>query len=68
MEKLMTKGLALEELEGLSFAKLLPDRIEMRRGNKKKVIRRGNVKCHVTNVAGFDVLAANVFQCQRINA
>ena len=64
----MTKGLALEELEAHAHAALLPDRIEMRRGNKKKVIRRGNVKCHVTNVAGFDVEAENVFQCQRINA
>jgi hypothetical protein len=64
----MTKGLALEELEAHAHADLLPDRVEMRRANKKKVIRRGNVRCHVTNVAGFDVDADTDFQCQRINA
>jgi hypothetical protein len=64
----MTKGLALEELEAHAHADLLPDRIEMRRGNRKKVIRRGNVRCDVTNVAGLDVVAENFLQCQRINA
>ena len=65
----MTKGLSLGELEAHAHAALLPDRLEMRRGNKKKTfIRRGNVRCEATNVAGLDVVAANVFQCQRINA
>ncbi len=64
----MTKGLALEELEAHGHAALLPDRIEMRRANKKKVIRRGNVRCTTTNVAGMDVFAWNKFVCQRINA
>jgi hypothetical protein len=68
MEK-MTKGLALEELEAHAHAALLPDRIELRRGNKKKTrITRGNVRCDVTNVAGLDVVAENFLQCQRINA
>jgi hypothetical protein len=35
MEQL-TKGLALEELEAHSFARLLPDRIEMRSRRKKR--------------------------------
>ena len=68
MEK-MTKGLSLEELEVHAHAALLPDRIELRRGNKKKTrITRGNVRCEATNVAGLDVLAKNNFVCQRINA
>ena len=68
MEKRMTEGLSLEELETHARAELLPDRLEMRRGNRKKGIRRGNVRCDVTNVAGLDVLAENNFVCQRINA
>jgi hypothetical protein len=74
MEKLMSKGLALEELEGLSYAELLPDRIEMRRGNRRSKRRRsGNVECKVTNVAGLfnglpDDPVQNFQICQRINA
>ncbi len=65
----MTTGLTLDELEAHGHAGLLPDRIEMRRSRRiNKRIRRGNVKCHATNVAGIDVAAANIFQCQRINA
>jgi hypothetical protein len=47
MEKMMTKGLALEELEAHARAELLPDRIEMHRRVRKlrKRIRRGNVIC-----------------------
>jgi hypothetical protein len=68
MEK-MTKGLALEELEAYGHADLLPDRVEMRRSKRiTRRIRRGNVRCEATNVAGLDVVAANVFQCQRITA
>ena len=68
MEK-MTKGLALEELEAYGHAALLPDRVEMRRSKRiSKRIRRGNVKCDTTNVAGIDVFAFNAFQCQRITA
>ena len=63
----MTKGLALEELEAHAHAALLPDRIELRRGNKKKTTRitRGNVRCEATNVAGLDVVALNDYLCQR---
>ncbi len=66
MEK-MTTGLALEELEAHGHAALLPDRVEMRRFRKSinKRIRRGNVRCETTNVAGMDVWAWNKFQCQR---
>ncbi len=47
MEKMMTKGLALEELEAHSHAELLPDRIEMHRRVRKirKRRRSGNVEC-----------------------
>jgi len=47
MEKTMSKGLALEELEAHARAELLPDRIEMHRRVRKirKRIRRGNVEC-----------------------
>jgi hypothetical protein len=47
MEKLMSKGLALEELEAHSHAELLPDRIEMHRRVRKirKRRRSGNVEC-----------------------
>ncbi len=66
----MTKGLALEELEAHARAELLPDRVEMRRFRKSitKRIRRGNVRCDTTNVAGLDVVALNKFRCQRIVA
>ena len=68
--EMMTKGLALEELEAHAHAELLPDRVEMRRASKRitKRIRRGNVRCLATNVAGIDVDATNNFTCQRINA
>jgi hypothetical protein len=71
MEKMMTKGLALGELDGYSYAQLLPDRIEMRR--RKSVRRRlrrrsGNVECTVTNVAGLTNEAENWQICQRIIA
>jgi hypothetical protein len=39
MEKMMSKGLALKELEAHSFVQLLPDRIEMR--HIKRHLRRG---------------------------
>ena len=48
MEKTMSKGLALEELEAHSHAELLPDRIEMhRRKSVRKRIRKrkNNVTC-----------------------
>jgi hypothetical protein len=68
MEK-TTKGLALEELDGYSYAQLLPDRIEMRRGNKRSKRRRsGNVECTATNVGGLLNQAATLQICQRINA
>ncbi len=68
MEQL-TKGLALEELEAHARAELLPDRVEMRRRRRiTKRIRRGNVRCTATNVAGDDVFVDNKFVCQRINA
>jgi hypothetical protein len=63
----MTKGLALEELDGYSFAQLLPDRIEMR-ASKKKRRRSGNVECKATNVAGLINAALNIQACSRINA
>jgi hypothetical protein len=66
MEQL-TKGLDLEELDGYSFAQLLPDRIEMRASRKKRR-RSGNVECKATNVAGLLNLALNAQACQRINA
>ena len=65
----MTKGLTLEELETHGLAALLPDRIEMRRGSRRtKSVRRGNVRCTATNVAGLDVFVDNEFLCQRITA
>jgi hypothetical protein len=66
MEK-MSKGLALEELDGYSFAQLLPDRIEMRASRKKRR-RSGNVECKATNVAGLINAALNIQACSRINA
>ena len=71
MEKMMIKGLALEELEAHSFAQLLPDRIEMRRRRsirKRHRRRSGNVECTATNVGGLVNAAANLQICQRINA
>ncbi len=65
----MSKGLALEELEAHSHAELLPDRIEMRRGNKRSKRRRsGNVECSVTNVGALVNEAFNLQFCNRINA
>ena len=66
MEKMMTKGLALEELEAHSYAQLLPDRIEMQRRRKRR--RSGNVECKATNVGGLINAALNVQACNRINA
>jgi hypothetical protein len=69
METMMTKGLALEELEGYSYAQLLPDRIEMRQGNRRSKRRRsGNVECTATNVGGLFNQAFNLQLCNRINA
>jgi hypothetical protein len=66
MEK-MTKGMALPELEAHSYAELLPDRIEMRRGNRRsKRIKKGNVKCTVDNVAGLFNEAETIQICQII--
>ncbi len=39
MQKNMTKGLALEELEAHSHVALLPDRIEMRRCRRRRYRR-----------------------------
>ena len=70
--EMMTEGLSLEELEAHGHADLLPDRIEMhrRRSTRRRIkrVRRGNVHCSATNVAGADVFADNRFTCQRINA
>jgi hypothetical protein len=73
MEKMMTKGLALEELEAHSFAQLLPDRIEMHRRRRSvhrrhKRRRSGNVECTATNVGGLVNKAFNIQACNRINA
>jgi hypothetical protein len=69
MEKMMTKGLALEELDGYSYAQLLPDRIEMRRRKSVRKRRRsGNVECKVTNIGGLTNEAFNLQFCNRINA
>jgi hypothetical protein len=69
MEKTMTKGLALEELEVHSFAQLLPDRVEMRRRRSiRKRRRSGNVECTATNVGGLVNAALNVQACSRVNA
>jgi hypothetical protein len=71
MEKMMTKGLALEELEAHSYAQLLPDRIEMRRSSRniRKRRRSGNVECTATNVGGLaNVVPLNLQLCNRINA
>jgi hypothetical protein len=70
MENMMTKGLALEELDGYSYAQLLPDRIEMRRRKSVRKRRRsGNVECKVTNVGGLlNIVPLNIQACQRINA
>ncbi len=69
MEKKMTKGLALEELEAHGFAQLLPDRVEMRRRrNIRRRRRSGNVECTATNVGGLLNFAKTLQICQRINA
>ena len=68
MEKTMTKGMALPELEAHSYAELLPDRIEMRRGNRRsKRVRRGNIRCTSDNVGGLVNLAATLQICQRLS-
>jgi hypothetical protein len=68
--EMMTKGLALEELEAHSYAQLLPDRIEMRRSSRniRKRRRSGNVECTATNVGGLLNVALNAQLCNRINA
>jgi hypothetical protein len=66
MEKMMIKGLGLEELEAHSYAELLPDRVEMRRLRKRR--RSGNVECKATNVGGLINTALNIQACSRINA
>ena len=64
----MTKGLALEELEAHSHAELLPDRIEMRRGNRRsKRVRSGNIRCESTNVGGLFNFATTLQICQRLS-
>jgi hypothetical protein len=69
MEKMMIKGLGLEELEAHSYAELLPDRIEMRtRRSIRKRRRSGNVECTATNVGGLLNVALNAQLCNRINA
>jgi hypothetical protein len=75
MEKMMAKGLALEELEAHSHAELLPDRIEMRRSNRRRKRVRGgsggsggDVTCTATNVGGLFNFAQTLQICQRINA
>ncbi len=70
MEKMMSKGLALEELEAYGHAELLPDRVEMhrRRNRRSRRVRGGNVECTAVNVGGLVNVAENVFVCQRINA
>jgi len=64
--EMMTRGLALEELEAHSYAELLPDRVEMRRLRKRR--RSGNVECKATNVGGLINAALNIQACSRINA
>ena len=64
MEKTMTKGMALPELEAHSYAELLPDRIEMRR-NKR--VKKGNIRCEVRNVGGLVNEAFNLQICQRLS-
>ncbi len=70
--EMIAKGLTLDELEAHAHADLLPDRIEMhrRRSTRRRIkrVRRGNVHCSATNVAGDDVFAHNRFTCTRINA
>jgi hypothetical protein len=69
MEKMMIKGLDLEELEAHSYVELLPDRIEMRRRKSVRKRRRsGNVECKATNVGGLINTALNIQACSRINA
>jgi hypothetical protein len=68
VEKTMSKGLALEELEAHSYAELLPDRIEMhRRRRHSKRVRRGNVRCEARNVGGLVNAAATLQICNRIS-
>jgi len=65
MEKMTSKGLALEELEAHSYAELLPDRIEMRVQRKRR--KSGNVKCTARNVGGLFNFATTVQVCSRIS-
>ncbi len=69
MEEVMSKGLALEELEAHSHAELLPDRIEMhrRRNRRRKRRRSGNLECTVVNVAGLFNEAETLQICQDID-
>ena len=69
MEKMMTKGLDLEELEAHSHAELLPDRIEMRRWRivQRKRRRSGNVTCTATNVSGLVNRASTLQACSRFS-
>ncbi len=68
MEKMMIKGLALEELEAHSHTELLPDRIEMRRGNRRsKRVRSGNIRCESTNIGGLVNVATTLQICQRLS-
>jgi len=62
-----TKGMALPELEAHSYAELLPDRIEMRRGKKSSRIKKGNIKCSVDNVGGLVNAALNFQICQKLS-
>ena len=69
MEKMMSKGLALEELEAHGHAQLLPDRIEMRRWRNRQRRRRrsGNVTCTATNVSGLVNRASTLQACSRFS-
>jgi hypothetical protein len=64
MEKTMSKGLALEELEAHSYAELLPDRIEMRRSKR---VKKGNIRCEARNVGGLLNIAKTFQICQRFS-
>jgi hypothetical protein len=65
MEKMMTKGMALPELEAHSYAELLPDRIEMRRSKR---VKKGNIKCDVRNVGGLvNNVPLNLQICQKLS-
>jgi hypothetical protein len=67
MEKMMTSGLALEELEAQNV-ELLPDRAEMhRRRTTLRRIRRGNINCSQQAIAVLLGIATNLGQnCFRV--